>query len=149
MDERLEAILSENLDLFRAGKINCAEAVLMTLARYFGEDGGFAPRIATAFGGGVSGRQELCGALSGGLMAVGLRLGRRNPGDDKAPAYEAGKALLKWAEARYPSLQCRSLTGLDFSDPVQFSRFREKGGVHETVCEKLVADVCRHLSENL
>ena len=39
MDERLEAILSENLDLFGAGKINCAEAVLMTLCRYYGEDG--------------------------------------------------------------------------------------------------------------
>jgi C_GCAxxG_C_C family probable redox protein len=103
MDERLEAILSENLDLFGAGKINCAEAVLMTLCRYYGEDGDFAPRIATAFGAGFSGRQELCGALSGGLMAVGLRLGRRKPGDDKAGAYGAGKALLKWAEARYPS----------------------------------------------
>ena len=149
MEERLDAILSEYLDLFRAGKLNCAEAVLMTLSRFLGEDGDYAPRIATAFGGGVCGRQGLCGALTGGLMAVGLRHGRKKPGDDKSPANDAGKALLKWAEERYPSLDCRILTGADFSDPLQSARFREKGGAHETVCERLVAEVCRHLSENL
>jgi len=47
------------------------------------------------------------------------------------------------------ALSIRALIGLDLSDPVQSARFREKGGAHETVCQKLVADVCRHLSENL
>jgi C_GCAxxG_C_C family probable redox protein len=149
MDEKLEIILSENLESFRARKLNCAETVLCTLARFWGEEGDYLPRIATAFGGGICGRQGMCGALTGGLMAAGLKLGRRQPGDDNAPANQAGKALLKWAEARYGALECLALTGADFSDPGQHARFRAPGGAHETVCERLVADVCRRLSETL
>ncbi len=149
MNDSLEAILSENLALFRQRKLNCAETVLCTLSAFFDEPGDFAPRIATAFGGGVCGRQGLCGALTGALMAVGLRLGRREPGDDKAPANDAGKALLAWAEENLPSLECRALTGADFSDPASQARFRAPGGAHETVCERLVAEVCRRLAETL
>lgn len=149
MNERLETILSENLELFRAQKLNCAEAVLCTMLKLWGEEGGFAPRIAMAFGGGVCGRQGLCGALTGGLMAVGMKLGRRRPGDDKAPANQAGKALLAWAEGEYPSLDCRALTGVDFSDSEDNARFRAPGGAHETVCERLVAQVVRRLAETL
>jgi len=147
MNQRLESILGENLALFRGQKLNCAEAVLLTLAQYRGEAGDFAPRIATAFGGGVCGRQGLCGALTGGLMAIGLELGRKQPGDDKAPANQAGKALLAWAGERFSALECRALTGVDFSDPDQNAAFRAPGGAHEAVCERLVAEVCRHLAE--
>ncbi len=149
MDERLEAILSENLELFRGQKLNCAEAVLCSLLQYWGEAGDFAPRIATAFGGGICGRQGTCGALTGGLMAVGMKLGRRQPGDDKAPANQAGKALLAWAEGGLPSLDCRALTGADFANPEESARFRAPGGAHEMVCERLVARVVRRLAETL
>jgi C_GCAxxG_C_C family probable redox protein len=149
VDERLEAILSETLDLFRAQKLNCAESVLCSLLKYWGEDGDFAPRIATAFGGGICGRQGICGALTGGLMAVGIKLGRRQPGDDKAPANQAGKALIAWAEGEIPSLDCRTLTGADFSNPEESARFRAPGGAHEAVCERLVAQVVRRLAQTL
>ncbi len=149
MDERFEAILKENLDLFRTGKLNCAETVLTTLSQYYGETGGFAPRIATAFGGGICSRQGICGAVTGGLMAIGLKLGRKNPGDDKAPANEAGKSLLKWVEENYPSLDCRALADADFSDPEQLARFRAPGGAHETVCVPLVEAVSRRLAKTL
>lgn len=149
MDERLEAILSENLELFRAQKLNCAEAVLCSLLKHWGEEGGFAPRVATAFGGGICGRQGMCGALTGGLMAVGVKLGRRQPGDDKAPANQAGKALIAWAEGEFPALDCRALTGVDFSNPGEIARFRAPGGAHEAVCERLVARVARRLAETL
>ena len=41
----------------------------------------------------------------------------------------------------------RALTGIDFSDPDQNAAFRAPGGAHEAVCERLVAEVCRHLAE--
>ena len=147
MDEKLERILSENLESFKARKLNCAETVLCTLARYWGEESDVFPRIATAFGGGICSRQEICGALTGGLMAIGLKKGRRLPGDDNAPANQAGKALLQWAKENYGALDCLGLSGTDFTDPVQLERFRAPGGAHETVCERLVADVCRQLAE--
>jgi C_GCAxxG_C_C family probable redox protein len=149
MDDKLSAILDENLELFRGGKLNCAEAVLLTLSTYFGENGDFAPRIATAFGGGICSSQSICGALTGGLMAIGVRLGRKNPGGDKAPANDAGKAFLKWAEENFSSLECRALTGVNFSDPADNARFRAPGGAHEVVCERLVKEVSRHLAETI
>ena len=82
-------------------------------------------------------------------MAVGLKLGRRAPGDDKAPANQAGKALIAWAEGEFPSLDCRVLTGADFTNPDESARFRAPGGVHEAVCERLVARVVRRLAESL
>jgi len=39
-------------------------------------------RLAAAFGGGVGGTyQEMCGALSGGVMVIGLQLGPKHPGE--------------------------------------------------------------------
>jgi len=51
-------------------------------------------RMATAFGGGVGGtEQELCGALSGGVMAIGVFLAPPRPG--------VGEERMKQAVVRY------------------------------------------------
>lgn len=64
-------------ELFQGGLI-CAESVLTAVLEANGvEADGFAPQIATAFGGGVGRcREEMCGALAGGLMALGMMQGR-------------------------------------------------------------------------
>ena len=36
------------------------------------------PKIATGFGAGIGGRGLVCGAISGGIMALGLKFGRNN-----------------------------------------------------------------------
>lgn len=47
-------------------------------------------RMAGAFMGGAGGtRQELCGALSGGIMIIGALLGPRDPGADESPMRQA------------------------------------------------------------
>lgn len=70
-------------DLFQGGLI-CSESVLTAVLEASGVAcDGFAPRIATAFGGGVGRcRQEMCGALAGGLMALGMLRGKAMPGDN-------------------------------------------------------------------
>lgn len=55
--------------LFASGR-NCAEAVLQATA---GVDDPQMLAMAKAFGGGIGGRKCLCGAISGGVMALGLR----------------------------------------------------------------------------
>ncbi|MCM0755245.1 C-GCAxxG-C-C family protein [Desulfovibrio aminophilus] len=57
---------------------NCAESVLRGACHCCGLA---APtRVATCFGGGVGrSKSELCGALAGGLMALGLSTGRDAP----------------------------------------------------------------------
>jgi C_GCAxxG_C_C family probable redox protein len=67
-----------------AGGYNCAESVLVAVLEALGQPvDGPVPRVATCFGGGV-GRteEELCGALAGGLMAIGCASGRSRQGDN-------------------------------------------------------------------
>jgi C_GCAxxG_C_C family probable redox protein len=62
--------------------LHCAEAVLLAVIESAGApDNPLLPRVATCFGGGVARtKEELCGALAGGLMAVGCLHGRERPG---------------------------------------------------------------------
>ncbi|HPC82390.1 MAG TPA: C-GCAxxG-C-C family protein [Thermoanaerobaculaceae bacterium] len=119
------------------GGYNCAESALLALSGGQTRVQGELQRLATPFGGGVARRGMLCGALSGSLMAIGLHLGRSGPGDDeaKARAYAAGEAFLAAVEARFGSVLCRTLTGLDFHDPASHDAFPP---VKQKVCIPLL-----------
>lgn len=62
---------------------NCAESVLLATSheKFAQSIGGIIPRIATGFGGGIARNGDVCGALTGGVMAIGLALGRVSPED--------------------------------------------------------------------
>lgn len=75
-------------DYFEEGFI-CAEAVSKTLLDTFAP-GKVAdvPRAATGFGGGIGGTKcETCGALTGGVIALGFLFGRMSPSGDKQKVY--------------------------------------------------------------
>lgn len=146
-NERLEALIAERVGDFQSKRVNCAEAVLTVMGEYYGWPKVY-PRIATAFGGGILRRQAICGALSGGLMAIGMALGRE-VGGDRAPCDEMGNRLLDFAEQSCGSISCLGISGADFRDPIQDAAFRSAGGAHECVCEPLVASVCRWLANAL
>lgn len=69
-------------DLFRAG-FSCAQAVLCA----FGDVTGFSKeesaRLASSFGGGIGRMREVCGALSGALMVLGLKKGYSETDDSE------------------------------------------------------------------
>ncbi len=60
---------------------HCAEAIARTvLGRFSGEPHPEAIKIASGFGGGIAGStRELCGAFTGGVIALGCLLGRELP----------------------------------------------------------------------
>ena len=65
-------------------KLNCAESVLRGVCYAQGIDlPDIAKRMATPFGGGVGRSEDICGALTGGVMAIGVCLGRTTPEEDK------------------------------------------------------------------
>jgi C_GCAxxG_C_C family probable redox protein len=78
-----EQVEQRTYDLFQGG-LMCSEAVLAAVLESSGVPAAdFTPRIATAFGGGVGRcREELCGAISGGLMAMGMLQGRAKAGEN-------------------------------------------------------------------
>lgn len=88
---------------------NCAESVATAAAMAFDPECNCLPAAASAFGGGVgSSRQELCGALSGACIAIGILAGRKGYNDDltaKAMARDIREAML----AEYGTVQCQAL----------------------------------------
>jgi C_GCAxxG_C_C family probable redox protein len=132
---------------FTSEKLSCSEAVLLAMAKYWGIQDALIPRIATPFRGGLCGTQQVCGAVTGGLMALGARMGRDSGAEDSTACVEKGKAFIKAAHGKFGSIVCRDLTGLDFSDEEQHKLFQNK--VRGEQCVSLVAWCCRWLAENI
>ncbi|MDR3641796.1 MAG: C-GCAxxG-C-C family protein [Humidesulfovibrio sp.] len=98
------------LEAISSGR-NCAESVLHTAGLHLGvnEDGRLT-RTASCFGGGVGrSKQELCGALAGGLMALGLACGRDTPGQSCEKAYDLGAEFREQFMAMHGASACRDL----------------------------------------
>lgn len=81
---------------------HCAEAVSKTIVEAYGKKSSSdIPCVATAFGGAaVKGFGGTCGALTGGLLAIGFLYGRMEPEDTEAKsvsfqlAQEFGKRFM-------------------------------------------------------
>ncbi len=88
------------------------------------------PGIALGFGGGLGRRGLVCGALNGGVMAIGLRYGRMEETDAKDKAYALVLELCRRFEVQHGSALCRDLTGCDFTNPEDRQRWSDSNG-HE------------------
>jgi len=67
-------------------------------------------RMATGFSGGLGDtREELCGALSGGVMVIGAVHGRSSRDEDDKPAIERAEAYRGGFLERFGHVQCRKL----------------------------------------
>jgi len=71
---------------YHNGGFHCAEAVSKAIVEAYGkEPSSEIPRVASAFGGGaVMIFDGTCGALTGGLVALGYLYGRMEPGVEEA-----------------------------------------------------------------
>ena len=65
----------EAVALFQQG-FSCSQAVLGVFAEDFGLDRDLALRISQGFGAGIAYTDDICGAVSGAIMVIGLRYGR-------------------------------------------------------------------------
>ena len=63
---------------------NCSQAILSTYGPEFDLSENIALKLATGFGAGVSYTGNLCGAVSGALMVIGLKYGRYKADDKNA-----------------------------------------------------------------
>lgn len=99
--------------LFKGG-MNCAQAVVCTFSEELGLDRRTAARISQPFGGGMSRMREVCGSVSGMLMAAGLAVGSDDASDSTAKngCYAAAQELAGQFRERNGSIVCRELLGL-------------------------------------
>jgi|BarGraNGADG00212_1021973.scaffolds.fasta_scaffold15745_1 C_GCAxxG_C_C family probable redox protein len=120
------------------GNFNCAQSVFAAFASQLGMDEGLMLKMASPFGGGVSRRGHICGAVTGGLMALGVARGADTP-LGKEPAYRLGQEFMARFEARHGSIMCRVLLDFDISTEAGWQQAREKG-LFKTICPQFVRD---------
>ena len=127
---------------------NCAQAVLYAYGPALGLEGELALKVATGLGAGLARRGEMCGAVTGGILALGLRYGRGGQQDRSATeqTYQKGEELMGRFEQRHGSCSCRLLLdGCDLRTAQGRQHFKEHDLLHRT-CVRSVETVSELLA---
>lgn len=121
------------LELF-SKNFNCSQAVLTAFAPDFELDETLALMLGTQFGGGAR-NAEMCGAVSGALMVLGLKYGhyQSDNNEQKSRAYAIAVEYTKRFKELNGSIVCRDLLGYDLTKPEEMVCIKEK---------KLFGDIC-------
>jgi C_GCAxxG_C_C family probable redox protein len=127
-----------------AAPLLCAESVLLAVSEALGVASPLIPRLATGFCSGLSRTSGPCGALSGGVMALGLALGRDSGRESLDPAYAAVQEYLEYFRATFPADNCLGLTGCDLGTPEGQRGFRDTGA-KQKVCLPVVEAAAAHV----
>ena len=100
------------IELF-VGGANCAQAVLVAFADLCGLEERAAYRLSAPFGGGLGRQREVCGAVSGMCMVLGILYGYDDLSDAPAKAehYRLVQELCTAFKAQFGSIVCRELLG--------------------------------------
>jgi C_GCAxxG_C_C family probable redox protein len=130
---------------------SCSQAVLSAYAPALGLDRETALRIAGAFGGGMGRMGEVCGAVTGALMVIGLKCGQTTVENEQAKekSYELAREFATRFRARNNGcIKCRELLGCEIDTPEGLQLARENG-LFTTLCPKFVYDAAKIVEQLL
>ena len=119
---------------------NCAQGVLLMQTKRLALDEKVAAGIAAAFGGGINRTGNVCGAVTGALMALGLEFGNKGPGEKAAKerAFVKADQFVRLFQDACGSIVCRDLLGVDLSQPGVLEKAREDK-LFQTKCPRFVS----------
>jgi C_GCAxxG_C_C family probable redox protein len=131
----------------------CSRCVLKPLQDHLnlGDDASF--KASTPMAAGVAMRGETCGALLGGLMAVGMATASEDMTDADAlrNSLAAGFRLARKVEKKFGTTNCTRIQTdklgqfYSLADPEQYEAFIEAGGYME--CSKVCGKIARMTAE--
>lgn len=142
MDNRdaIERARQKAEDMYRSGEFLCSEAILLVANEFLGKP---MPdeivKLASGFPVGIGTAGCVCGAISGGVMALGLKYGRTNPGAKTPGMFEASRELHDRFKARRKSTCCRVL----------IRKFQMGSPEHIQQCTKITGEVAADVIEIL
>lgn len=127
-------------DFYAAKGFLCSESVLLAISDCLRVRSDLIPKIATGFGAGIGGQGEVCGAISGGIIALGIKFGRDTPKKQKIKPYWFAFELLKRFEKEFGHMTCLELTGCDFTTEAGRKRYTDEK-IWETGCRQYIETV--------
>lgn len=131
---------------FNSG-FNCSQSVLAAFCESYGLNKETALKAACGLGGGCR-SGEICGAVSGAVLTIGLKYGFSQPGDTetKANCYAKTEEFLNAFKAKNGSILCREILGHDISTKEGMEQARSKN-LFKTTCVDMVKSAASILEE--
>lgn len=127
-------------DIFKSG-YNCSQAVVLAFADVMGIDETIATKLSSSFGGGMGRLREVCGAISGCFMVLGVLLGPTDPNDHDAKMKHY--AIIQEAATMFKeengSYICRELLGLAQGSSIPVPEKRTEEYYKRRPCDEYVA----------
>ncbi len=122
-------------DYFKSG-FNCSESVLSAVADHYGIESELIPRIATGLGAGMGKSSGVCGALSGGILALNMLFGRDavDQADAKTQTYKKVNPLVRTLKEKFGTTLCTDLLGFNLGEEGADERF-DAEGMFDKVCK--------------
>lgn len=130
-------------------KYHCSQAVLAAFANDLGITQEQALKLGGCFGGGMC-LGEVCGAVTGALMAIGLKYGQCTVEDleGRKLTSDKTKAMMGKFKVENGSYLCRELLGYDITDPEDLAIIMEKQ-LFTRFCPKMVESATKIAEELL
>jgi C_GCAxxG_C_C family probable redox protein len=119
-------------ELFQQG-FCCAESVLQAIAESRGIQSELIPKIATGLCGGVARTGGICGAVSGGVLAISMVAGRTGAGQSPDANVPLVRAFLSEFETKFGATNCERLIGCRLDTP-EGQRFFKDNKLRENKC---------------
>jgi len=129
--------VAEASELFGKG-LYCSQAVLMAFCEKYGMDKGTALKISCGLNSGAR-CAEICGAVSGAVLVIGLRYG-----DSSDVCNKKTEEFMKLFKQRYGKIVCRDILGCDISTPEGKKKATEEH-LFSRYCVDAVADAAQTL----
>lgn len=95
----------------------CAESVLKVIARQQGILSELIPMIATGLCSGMARTCGMCGALSGGILALNIVYGRKSNSESVKNNYMVVQELIKVFQEEFGSANCQELLDCNIGTP--------------------------------
>jgi C_GCAxxG_C_C family probable redox protein len=129
---------------------SCSQSVFSVFADDLGLDREISLKVSSAFGGGIAGMGETCGAVTGALMALGLRYGSavasRKHEEKEINRY--AEAFLDRIKSETGAVACRDILSVDLGQPGALKIAEEKG-LFEKRCTPYIGRVVRLVDDIL
>jgi len=97
----------------------CSQCPLLALQEYLGLEDELTFKAASSLCGGLAFSGNTCGALSAGVMVLGMKYGRANIEEGLAGLVKGmlpAHRLVKWFEGEFGTTVCRELSGLQMDE---------------------------------
>ncbi|WP_172649545.1 C-GCAxxG-C-C family protein [Thiolapillus brandeum] len=111
-------------ELFDSG-LYCAESVLKVIADEENIDSPLIPGIATGFCSGMSRTCNMCGALTGGILALNVVFGRSSSEESVEENYIAVQSLMNKFKNEFGTTNCQELLDCDLGSKEGQQTFNE------------------------